>query len=205
MKTLIGFLVWLTLRAFTIVMRRPSVTFYNKKTGAPYLTRWPIATAEPWPDPAGRTAGRGWYLHKIVASDHERELHNHPAPGFAIVLRGGYHEWRVTDPRKLRNMASMFQRACAALGRKRWRGPMSSNLLTHLDFHRVELPPVEVGKTWHGERPIMGVRPSWSLFYFGDRSGGGWGFLRDDGTVRRAPHNDGNTGVETTRDDEVVL
>lgn len=43
-----------------------------------------------------------------------------------------------------------------------------------------------------------------SLFYIGPRHGRGWGFLQDDGTVKRAHHNDGNTGQITKRDDEAV-
>src|SRR5688572_5341050 len=93
MKAVIGWLIWLVLRAFTIVARRKSFTF-RAPSGAPYMTRWPIWTRDPWPDAEGKTGGEGWYLHRMVASDHDRQLHNHPAPGAALVLLEGYSETR---------------------------------------------------------------------------------------------------------------
>lgn len=172
MKKAIGFLVWLALRVYTIVACKPSYTF-PAPDGAPYMTRWPIWTRDPWPDADGRTGGEGWYLHRMIASDHERELHNHPAPGAALVLRVGYWERR----RDGRNASPAWYR----------RLPLSFHVLDTDTFHRVELT------TRAGA-----LVPSWSLFYIGPRRGK-WGFLQPDGTVRRADHHDGNTGQTTGR------
>lgn len=174
MKKLLGFVVWLVLWLFVKVARRPSFTFPDPKTRAPYLRRWPILTRDKWPDAQGRTGGEGWYLHEFLASDHERELHNHPsACSVAFVLRGGYREMRLQ--RDERTPAHRIK-VCR---------PGSMNVITSETFHRVTL---------------LGKR-SWSLFWIGPRSGRGWGFLRTDGTIRRAAHHDANTGETIERDD----
>lgn len=204
MKKAIGFLVWVALRVFVWLARKPSVTFFTPE-GKPYLTRWPLATVGAWPDAAGRTAGAGWYLHKITRSDHERTLHNHPSPGFAVVLRGGYSEERYEWRREHGVVERLANTAT------RWLGPLATNLLTSHTFHRVELPPCtctncRIAVRVYDEQPYHeSPAPSWSLFYFAPRTGIGWGFLQGDGSVRRAAHNDGNTGEKTERKDPVLL
>lgn len=42
-----------------------------------------------------RTPRFGIFLHKMLRSDHERALHDHPWAFTSIVLRTGY--WEVTD------------------------------------------------------------------------------------------------------------
>ncbi len=171
-------LVWLVVRAYVFVARKPSFVFKAPDSGAPYLKRWPIWTVGPWPDEQGRTGGEGWYLHQFLASDHERALHNHPAAyGVAFPVRGGYFETRVQ-----RDEARDVE--C-----ERWFGPGSMNVITSETFHRVTLPRGSVREEIH----------SWSLFYIGPRSGRGWGFLQPDGTVRRADHHDGHTGAVVER------
>jgi hypothetical protein len=130
MKTIIGYLVWLALRAFVFVTRRPSMTF-RTPAGAPYMTRWALATRDRWPDAEGRTGGEGWYLHRIVASDYERELHNHPAPGVSVPLRVGYLEERIEG-----RGGQLYQAA-----HRRWfrRAPLSFHVVDSETFHRVEL------------------------------------------------------------------
>lgn len=177
MKTVIGFLVWLVLRAYTIAARKPSYTF-RAPSGAPYMTRWPLWTRGRWPDAQGRTGGEGWYLHKMTASDHERELHNHPAPGAALVLRGGYYERR-------RDGRTADEHCCR-------RGPLAFHVLDSETFHRVLLPV-----TFRYD-DAGSVLSSWSLFYIGPRRGP-WGFLQTDGTVRRSDHHNGNTGETVVR------
>lgn len=177
MKTVIGFLVWLVLRLYVWLARKPSFTF-RAPDGKPYMTRWPLWTRDPWPDAQGRTGGEGLYLHKMTASDHERELHNHPAPGAALVLCRGYYEKR--------------QEGRHALQSVRHRGPLAFHVLDSETFHRVTL------RTTYQYDDAGTVLPSWSLFYIGPRRGP-WGFLQPDGTVRRADHHDGNTGATVSR------
>jgi hypothetical protein len=182
MKTVIGFLVWLVLRAYVLVTRKPSFTFVSP-AGVPYLQRWPIATRDPWPDAIGRTGGEGWYLHQFLASDHERQLHNHPsAYAVAFVLRGGYSEKRFQRD-ELNPRPVMHERK-----------PGTMAVITGETFHRVILPPA----CTYGQGDA-GLQRSWSLFYIGPRSGKGWGFLDDAGRVRRADHHDGRTGAVVSR------
>jgi hypothetical protein len=171
MTRALGFLVWLALRLYVWIARKPHTTFLDPETGAPYLTRWWLGERNAWPDAEGRTGGPGWYLHKFHRSDWARQLHNHPALyGVAFVLRGGYVETR-------RDLGAEVTRVN--------RPPGSVNVITADTFHRVQL---------RDER-----RGSWSLFHMGPRSGRGWGFERDDGVVERAAHHDGRTGEVVPR------
>lgn len=52
-------------------------------TGDPYLIRWRLVDS-PW---------FGIYLHKIIRSDHDRHLHDHPFDFVSIMLRGCYLEY----------------------------------------------------------------------------------------------------------------
>lgn len=59
-------------------------------------------------------------IHKILRSDHDRDLHDHPWDYAAVILRGGY--WEVTD------------------AGKRWYGPGSVLLRRAEHLHRLILP-----------------------------------------------------------------
>jgi hypothetical protein len=190
MKTVIGFLVWLVLRVFVLVARKPSYTF-KSPAGTPYMTRWPLWTREPWPDADGRTGGEGFYLHRMVGSDYERELHNHPAPGGALVLRVGYSERRCEGRGGGAHQAAHTHTVT--------RGPLSFYVLDTDTFHRVTLfRRLVTGRVLAAGIMRYVERPSWSLFYIGPRRGK-WGFLKPDGSVRRADHHDGNTGATVKR------
>lgn len=170
-----AWLVWLVLRVFVFVTGKPSCTFTDPVTGAPYMTRWWLGARGKWPDADGRTGGRGWYLHCFHRSDWSRDLHCHPAQlGVSIMLRGGYRELR----------------------REGAQGPMTHtvydpgavNVLYENTFHRVIL--------WTRAADEI---PAWTLFYIGERSGRSWGFLRDNGSIDRAAHLDGRTGEVVDR------
>lgn len=169
-------LLWLALRVFVFVARKPHCTFTDPVTGAPYMTRWWLGPRKAWPDTQGRTGGRGWYLHCFHRSDWSRDLHCHPAQvGVSLILRGGYRELR----------------------REGAQGPMTHtvydpgaiNVLHENTFHRVILWPRA------GNLVVdVGEQPAWTLFYIGERSGRSWGFLRENGTIDQAAHFDGRTG-----------
>ena len=59
-------------------------------------------------------------LHRILRSDHDRDLHDHPWDYATVILRGGY--WEVTD------------------AGKRWYGPGSILLRRATHLHRLILP-----------------------------------------------------------------
>jgi len=167
----VGFLIWLVVRAYVVITRKPHCTFTDPETGEAYLTRWWLGARDAWPDPEGRTGVEGNYLHFFHRSDWSRNLHNHPSAfGAALILRGGYIETRSDDGGDIRSIA---------------RYPGDVNVITSGTFHRVELMNERGG--------------SWSLFHIGPRSGKGWGFIQSDGTIERAAHTDGRTGKTTAR------
>lgn len=94
----------------------------------------------------------GWhcYLHRFVASDPDRGLHDHPwGRAVSLVLAGGYDEIRLKDRQKGETEVRRLR-------------PGRINRLRGEDFHRVVLRE---------------DRPAWTLFFHGPRVKG-WGFLR---------------------------
>jgi hypothetical protein len=91
----------------------PRATIFNPD-GSPRLHRYYLVGS-------GNTFGV--FVHHFVASDEEWRMHNHPWRwAFALVLAGGYREWRLgADGRQ----------------RSRWLGRGRVNLVG--GFHRVEL------------------------------------------------------------------
>lgn len=111
--------------------------------GEPYLERYEIVSI-------GRFK---LYLHRFLADDPDRGLHNHPwAWAFSIVLVEGYQEIRLKDPT---NMNSDEYVRDIHAGRL--------NFIRGGDFHRILL---------------RGNRQAWTLFFHGKRTEG-WGFVRD--------------------------
>lgn len=97
--------------------------------GEPYLERYYLAGAAGW----------HCYLHRFVASDPDRGLHDHPwSFALALVLSGGYDELRLD--------------AAGASRRRRIR-PGRLNLLRGETHHRV----------------VLRGRPAWTLFVHGPR------------------------------------
>jgi hypothetical protein len=115
--------------------------------GKPYLTRYYIFGED-----------RAWgniFLHHFHSSDMdvapsgEYYLHNHPWPwSFSIILVNGYLEYKRVD------------KDSADLKIKKY-DPLSINILTDKDFHRV----------------VLQKEDAWSLFFTGWRSKKrSWGF-----------------------------
>jgi len=107
--------------------------------GQPYLERFYV----------GGVFGWCIYLHRFVASDPDRGVHDHPwRRAVSLVLTGGYREVRLRDR----------ERHTTVIRRVR---PLSVNLIRGEDFHRV----------------LLDVPEAWTLFLHGPRVKG-WGFLR---------------------------
>ncbi len=114
--------------------------FIDGENGEPYLERYYLLGVLGW----------HLYLHRFVASDPDRGLHDHPwGRAVSLVLSGGYDEIRLSD-------------RAAGITETRWLGPGRLNRLRGEDFHRVSLRK---------------GRPAWTLFLHGPRVKG-WGFLR---------------------------
>lgn len=106
---------------------------------SPYLERYYLCTV----------LGVTFYLHRFVASDPDRGLHDHPwSWAFSLVLSG----WYLEERRSLLN-DGLAQRPV------RW-----FNVLTGDSFHRVILPP--------------GVGSCWTLFCHSAENVKSWGFMR---------------------------
>lgn len=143
--------------------------------GEPYLIRYRIA----------RVLGIGVYLHRFVADDPGRGVHDHPWPwSFGLVLDGEYLEWRACD-----DVIPTLPGSTIYLCSRRY-GPGALNWLRGDTFHRlllvneikVDAEPAEV----------------WSLFVHGPRRKG-WGFLVYDGFDDPMAHYSCGLGVTAQR------
>ena len=113
----------------------------------PYLERYYLATVFGWQ----------FYLHRFVASDPDRGLHDHPwRLAFSLILSGFYYEETRSGNRKVR-----------------W-----FNCLTGDSFHRVVLPyKMRDGDSFKADA-WTGEQPCWSLFFHGPVVKR-WGFMRE--------------------------
>lgn len=118
-------------------MRPPDFIIGTREN--PYLMRW-------WLIPKNRLFNV--YLHKILRSDDDRALHDHPWWNVSIILAGYYVECLPGEVRKYRGRGSMvFRRATQA--------------------HRLELK-------WMRDKEQP--EPVWTLFITGPKIRE-WGFL----------------------------
>ena len=91
------------------------------------------------------------YLHRFVASDPGRGLHNHPwKRAISLVLSGGYEETRMLDAKA----GNLLQR--------RWLHAGCFNLISGEVFHRVNIPENS---------------ECWSLFIHAPKAKA-WGFIQ---------------------------
>jgi len=72
-------------------------------------------------------------IHRILRSDHDRDLHDHPWDYASVILRGGY--WEVTD------------------AGRRWYGPGSVVFRRAQHLHRLVLPAGAPATTLFFHRP----------------------------------------------------
>jgi hypothetical protein len=101
----------------------------------------------------GRAFGWTFYIHRFVASDPDRGLHDHPwSLAVSFVLLGGYLEERLVSVG-----------AGGLVTRTRPVRPFAFNVIKGADYHRVIIP--------------MDRSEAWSIFAHRANSKG-WGFLR---------------------------
>lgn len=149
----------------------------------PYLHRWYLT---PWSSDRIRRAVPAWlekifrwlpnaYVHKIIRSDDDRALHDHPWLNVSVILAGGYTEvvpWSQAQ------------------------GPLDDHLAR---VHRVRRRPgsVVVRRSGHRHRLEVGERPCWTLFITGPKVRE-WGFYCKRGWVHWkrfvAAHDRGQIG-----------
>lgn len=119
----------------------------------PYLERYYVGTI----------LGARIYLHRFVACDPDRGLHDHPWRwAFSLILSGYYYE--------------MIRRA-PVVRKVRW-----FNILTGDSFHRVILPVKPINKSKFYNAHMNSYRQQcWTLFVHSAPRVKDWGFLRDIG------------------------
>ncbi len=88
----------------------------------PYLLRW-------WVIPRNRFFNI--YLHKVLHSDDDRALHDHPFCNVSFIVKGGYDEYTIAD-------GGVGHRARRLAGAFKFRLPSAA--------HRLEIVP-ELGET----------------------------------------------------------
>lgn len=116
----------------------------------PYLLRWHLLPQNRW---------FNVYLHKMLRSDDDRALHDHPWWNCSVVLRTGYFE---VSP--FRAGVRGYVSADLPYDQRRvWRGPGSVILRSAKGAHRLELPR------------MLDPPATWSLFLTGPKVRD-WGF-----------------------------
>lgn len=121
----------------------------------PYIERWHLLRK--W----GVKLLENVYLHRVLRSDDDRALHDHPWWNVSVVLKGGYYEVMPLIP----NLYAHGQRQTY----KKWRGPGSIVFRSAEAIHRLELPdhaPTEC----------------WTLFITGPKVKE-WGFFCEKGFI----------------------
>ncbi len=105
-------------------------------------------------------SGVGARVHRIIRSDTERHMHDHPWMSISIILRGGY--WEIMPAMNGQDMT-----LDPWLIRKVWRGPGSIVFRRASDRHRLEI--AEGGEAW-----TLFIMGPWRKV---------WGFYTDAGFV----------------------
>lgn len=109
--------------------------------GQPYLERYHLFRLP---------GGGGVYIHRFLASDPDRGLHDHPwKHALGIILSGGYRELRLDGDQVVTHRLK----------------PGRLNLIRGEDFHRIILP-TETDEAWTLFAHTAKVKP--------------WGFLKVD-------------------------
>lgn len=108
----------------------------------PYLHRWYVIPRNPL---------FNIYLHKIIRSDDDRALHDHPWWNISFVIKSGY--WEVRPGPEQNSLATY------------WRAPGSVIARFAKSSHRLE---------------VMPTKPAWTIFVTGPRFRE-WGFYCPQG------------------------
>ncbi len=139
--------------------------------GSPYLIRWTLIST-PW---------FRIFLHKILRSDDDRDLHDHPWPFATLLLWGRYTEHvPVHTPPEWKERRF---KPCKMITKSRMFGPGSLIFHKAEDCHRLDLELSAI--TTDRGPPIDGYwqfKPVWTLFIAGPRQRE-WGFHTPTGWV----------------------
>ncbi len=143
--------------------------------GKPYLERYYLGTL----------FNIRYFIHRFVASDPDRGLHNHPWPwALSWILLGGYLELNLAFAKDPKNVTAIKTKK-RKIGR--------FNFIKGGRFHRVLVPKGQTGDIW-------------TLFIHGNRKKDAtWGFLTYnenlDGTIKNQKYHPVNMKEERKRND----
>ncbi len=132
---------------FTMIKNQVSKRAPDKTIGPdhdPYMRRWYILPHNPW---------FNVYLHQILRSDRERELHDHPWDNWSYIVEGAYYEHQ--EVQLFKNLDHKF--ICPF---PLWKGKSKFRKAEHK--HRIEI-----------------MSPVWSIFIIGPKKRD-WGFWQGD-------------------------
>lgn len=102
-------------------------------------------------------------IHKILSSDKDRHMHDHPWASTSVILKQGYWEWMPDDQSQ---MAEIDLMCCHRV----WRKPGDVITRKARDRHSIELDKDKSGNEI----------PSWSMFIMGPLEQQ-WGFYTENG------------------------
>lgn len=123
----------------------------------------------------GRFRGRAFFLHRFLASDPDRGLHDHPwRVSWSLIVGGGYKEKRLMmrDGKPWMTLRTLR--------------PGMINVIRDCDFHQVVLEP---------------GRPAWTIFCHGPRVKT-WGFLASKAGLGQEEGPFEKSGYELFLDDK---
>ena len=150
-------------RGTRLMKRKGSWGLFKKEvitdeSGSPYIKRWRILET-PW---------FGIFVHKILRSDSDRHLHDHPWNFLTILLKGDYIE-------ELGSVKNNVLMSVDIIERKRW------SIIRHKaeDLHRITLKEKRTVKDFCLN---LNPKPVWTLFITG-RKRREWGFQTEKGWV----------------------
>lgn len=127
--------------------------------GTPYMERYYIGDLKLW------KFRRSFYLQCLLASDTDAGFHNHPWPGFSIILSGFYKELRLNYKINPLSLIDGYRypveyKAIGVLIRRVW---LFNRLGTDV-FHRIVIGGDVSARVW-------------TLFVRGPATPHGWGFM----------------------------
>lgn len=128
----------------------------------PYLLRWWVWKRNKW---------LNLYLHRILRSDDDRALHDHPWVNLSYIVEGEYNE--VTPPDTDDGFG--FKRTLRKQGTFKARLPQA--------LHRLELVDDVIMSTVFGGATVLSAKPCTTLFMTGPRVRV-WGFQCPKGWVK---------------------
>jgi hypothetical protein len=137
------------------------------------------------------------YLHKIVRSDDDRALHDHPWYWLSVMLRGRYAEvTRVLDARKINGRIAGYREGLSSHYRGFFRGLFYEEIYRRKVYKR---GAIRICRATHTHRlELLDDQPCWTLFVTGPKIRE-WGFACRQGWRHWRIFTTGDNGEKVGR------